>query len=55
MVVKTENVFNTIDKINYDEIINKIFLLKNQYLIYKQDDDFLQYFYKNNVFNIFKK
>ena len=52
MVVKTENIFNIIDKINYDEIINKILLLKNQYLIYKQDDDFLQYFYKNNIFNI---
>lgn len=52
MAIKTENIFNIIDKINYDEIINKILLLKNQYLIYKQDDDFLQYFYKNNIFNI---
>ena len=52
MAIKTENTFNIIDKINYDEIINKIFLLKNQYSIYKQDNDFLHYFYKNNVFNI---
>lgn len=52
MAIKTENTFNIIDKINYDEIINKIFLLKNQYSIYKQDNDFLHYFYKNNIFNI---